>query len=210
MIRVLLAEDQGLLRQALAEVLGREEDIEVVAQVGRGDEVLAAALRTRPEVALVDIDMPGRDGLVCTADLREHVPSCRVLVLTVFNRPGYLKRALENGARGYILKDEADRVLLDAVHALSQHKHFFSTRVSEAAVTIDPDSAKSSRFRLTPREREILQLLAEGKSNKEVASLLNISVNTAEAHRANIMLKLDFHSLAELVLYAIRNNIIQT
>jgi DNA-binding NarL/FixJ family response regulator len=115
------------------------------------------------------------------------------------------------GACGYILKDEADRVLLDAVQALSQHKPFFSTRVSEAAVSRDSsDNAKSSRSRLTPREREILQLLAEGKSNKEVASLLNISVNTAEAHRANIMLKLDFHSLAEMVMYAIRNNILRT
>jgi len=92
MIPVLLAEDQALLRQALAEILDREEDIAVVAQVGRGDEVLAAALRTRPEVALIDIEMPGRDGLVCAADLREHLPGCKVLVLTVFNRPGYLKR----------------------------------------------------------------------------------------------------------------------
>jgi len=114
-------------------------------------------------------------------------------------------------ARGYILKDEADRVLLDAVQALSLHKPFFSSRVSEAVGTADSsDHGKSSRSRLTPREREILQLLAEGKSNKEVANLLSISVNTAEAHRANIMLKLDFHSLAELIMYAIRNNIIQT
>jgi DNA-binding NarL/FixJ family response regulator len=113
-IRVLLA-DQALLRQALAEILDREDDIAVVAQVGRGDEVLAAALCARPDVALVDIEMPGRDGLVCAADLREHLPSCRVLVLTVFNRPGYLRRALENGAAGYVLKDAAPRELVDAI-----------------------------------------------------------------------------------------------
>ena len=116
-----------------------------------------------------------------------------------------VQQVVEAGARGYILKDEADRVLLDAVQALSQHKPFFSVRVSDVS-----DPARSSRSRLTPREREILQLLAEGKSNKEVANLLNISVNTAEAHRANIMLKLDFHSLDELIMYAIRNNIIRT
>jgi DNA-binding NarL/FixJ family response regulator len=115
-----------------------------------------------------------------------------------------VQQVVEAGARGYILKDEADRILLAAIDALRQHKPYFSTRVADVA-----DPPKPSRSRLTPREREILQLLAEGKSNKEVATLLDISVNTAEAHRANIMLKLGFHSLPDLVMYAVRNKIIQ-
>ena len=122
-----------------------------------------------------------------------------------------VQQVIEAGARGYILKDDADRILIAAVDALRLHKPYFSTRVSPAIGSDDSSGLpKSSRSRLTPREREILQLLAEGKSNKEIAALLGISVNTAEAHRANIMLKLDFHSITELVVYAVRNKIIQT
>jgi len=155
--------------------------------------------------------MPLLNGVEATRQIRKVSPATEILILTMHESDDLVQQVVEAGARGYILKDEADRVLLDAVQALSQHKPFFSVRVSEAAEIVDAsDSTRSSRFRLTPREREILQLLAEGKSNKEVANLLNISVNTAEAHRANIMLKLDFHSLAELIMYAIRNNIIQT
>jgi len=169
------------------------------------------AAKHKPHIAILDIGMPLLNGVEATRQIRKASPATEILILTMHESDDLVQQVVEAGARGVHLKDEADRVLLDAVQALSQHKPFFSVRVSEAAEIVDAsDSTRSSRFRLTPREREILQLLAEGKSNKEVANLLNISVNTAEAHRANIMLKLDFHSLAELVMYAIRNNIIQT
>ena len=162
MIAVLLAEDQALLRGALAEILDREEDIAVAAQVGRGDEVLAAALRTRPDVALIDIEMPGRDGILCTADLRQHVPSCRVLVLTVFNRPGYLRRALESGAQGYILKDAAPRDLVRAIRS-----------AATGARVIDPQLAAAALYDgvspLSPRERQVLALTSRGASVGDIA-----------------------------------------
>ncbi len=190
MIPVLLAEDQALLRQALAEILDREEDISVVAQVGRGDEVLAAALRTRPEVALVDIEMPGRDGIVCTADLREHLPFCRVLVLTVFNRPGYLKRAIENGARGYILKDAAPRDLVRAIR--------------EAAAgdrVIDPELATTALYEgvspLSSRERQVLALTHRGAGVEEIARALSLSRGTVRNHLSIAIQKLEAHTRFE-------------
>lgn len=184
MIPVLLAEDQALLRQALAEILDREDDIEVVAQVGRGDEVLAAALATRPRVALIDIEMPGRDGIVCTADLREHLPSCMVLVLTVFNRPGYLRRALENGARGYILKDAAPHDLVRAIR-----------EAAAGGQVVDPELAANARYEgvspLSPREREVLALTHDGASVEEITRVLGLSRGTVRNHLSIAIQKLD-------------------
>jgi len=183
MIGVLLAEDQALLRGALAEILDQEADIAVVAQVGRGDEVLAAALRTRPEVALIDIEMPGRDGIVCTADLREHLPSCRVLVLTVFNRPGYLKRALESGAQGYILKDAAPSDLVRAIR-----------EAATGGRVIDPQLATTALYEgvspLSSREREVLALTNRGASVGEIASLLSLTRGTVRHHLSIAIQKL--------------------
>ncbi|HXM53842.1 MAG TPA: response regulator transcription factor [Candidatus Dormibacteraeota bacterium] len=184
MIGVLLAEDQALLRQALAEILDREDDIVVVAQVGRGDEVLAAALSARPDVALVDIEMPGRDGIVCTADLREHLPSCRVLVLTVFNRPGYLRRALESGATGYILKDAAPRDLVRAIR-----------EAAAGGRVVDPALATTALYEgaspLSAREREVLALTREGASVEEIARTLGLSRGTVRNHLSIAIQKLD-------------------
>jgi len=186
----MLAEDQALLRQALAEILDREDDIAVVAQVGRGDQVLAAALRTRPQVALIDIEMPGRDGIVCTADLREHLPSCRVLVLTVFDRPGYLKRALENGAQGYILKDTAPH---DLVQAIGQ--------AAAGGRVIDPELATTALYEgispLSPRERQVLALSRQGASVEEVARNLSLSRGTVRNHLSIAIQKLAARSRFE-------------
>lgn len=183
MIAVLLAEDQALLRGALAEILDREGDIAVVAQVGRGDEVLPAALRTRPRVALIDIEMPGRDGILCTADLREHLPSCRVLVLTVFNRPGYLKRALESGAQGYILKDAAPRDLVRAIRS-----------AAAGGRVVDPQLATSALYEgespLSPRERQVLALTNRGASVGEIAGALSLSRGTVRNHLSVAIQKL--------------------
>lgn len=190
MIPVMLAEDQALLRQALAEILDREDDIAVVAQVGRGDQVLAAALRTRPQVALIDIEMPGRDGIVCTADLREHLPSCRVLVLTVFDRPGYLKRALENGAQGYILKDTAPHDLVQAIR-----------QAAAGGRVIDPELATTALYEgispLSPRERQVLALSRQGASVEEVARNLSLSRGTVRNHLSIAIQKLAARSRFE-------------
>ena len=213
-LSILIADDHAVVRAGLRTLLESRPSWEICAEAADGREAVEKAAKHKPRIAILDIGMPLLSGVEATRQIRKSSPSTEILILTMHESDDLVQQVVEAGARGYILKDEADRVLLDAVQTLSQHKPFFSARVTEAAVTAiiadASDSAKSSRSRLTPREREILQLLAEGKSNKEVASLLNISVNTAEAHRANIMLKLDFHSLAELVMYAIRNNIIQT
>ena len=184
MIPVLLAEDQALLRQALAEILDREADIAVVAQVGRGDEVLAAALRTRPEVALIDIEMPGRDGIVCTADLREHLPECRVLVLTVFDRPGYLRRALESGARGYILKDAAPRDLVRAIREAAAGGRVVDPQLATAALT-------EGSSPLSPRERQVLALSRDGASVEEIARDLGLSRGTVRNHLSIAIQKME-------------------
>jgi DNA-binding NarL/FixJ family response regulator len=210
-LSILIADDHAVVRAGLRTLLESRTRWRVCAEAADGRDAVEKAVQHKPHIAILDIGMPLLNGVETARQIRKASPSTEILILTMHESDDLVQQVVEAGARGYILKDDADRVLLDAVQALSQHKPFFSTRVSEAAVSADSsNNAKSSRSRLTPREREILQLLAEGKSNKEVASLLNISVNTAEAHRANIMLKLDFHSLAEMVMYAIRNNIIRT
>jgi DNA-binding NarL/FixJ family response regulator len=210
-LSILIADDHAVVRAGLRTLLESRPHWQVCAEAVDGRDAVEKAATLKPHIAILDIGMPLLNGVEATHQIRKASPATEILILTMHESDDLVQQVVEAGARGYILKDEADRVLLDAVQALSQHKPFFSARVTEAAETVDAsDSARSSRSRLTPREREILQLLAEGKSNKEVANLLNISVNTAEAHRANIMLKLDFHSLAELVMYAIRNNIIRT
>ena len=210
-LSILIADDHAVVRAGLRTLLESCPRWQICAEAADGRDAVEKAVKHKPHIAILDIGMPLLNGVEATRHIRKASPSTEILILTMHESDDLVQQVVEAGARGYILKDEADRVLLDAVLALSLHKPFFSSRVSEVAVASDAyDTAKSSRSRLTPREREILQLLAEGKSNKEVANLLNISVNTAEAHRANIMLKLDFHSLAELILYAIRNNIIHT
>jgi DNA-binding NarL/FixJ family response regulator len=208
---VLIADDHAVVRAGLRALIESRPRWKVCAEAVNGRDAVEKASKHKPHIAILDIGMPLLNGVEAARQIRKSSPATEILILTMHESDDLVQQVVEAGARGYILKDEADRVLLDALQALSDHKPYFSTRVSEAAGSADSsDTSKSSRSRLTPREREILQLLAEGKSNKEVANLLNISVNTAEAHRANIMLKLDFHSLAELVMYAIRNNIIRT
>lgn len=213
-LRLLIADDHAVVRAGLRALLESRKGWEVCAEAADGRDAVEKAARFKPDVIILDIGMPLLNGVEAARRIHKSLPNAEILILTMHQSDELVQQVVEAGARGYILKDEADRVLHAAVEALRQHKPYFSTRVSEVADAADssPDSesAKSPRSRLTPREREILQLLAEGKSNKEVAALLNISVNTAEAHRANIMLKLDFRSLADLVLYAVRNNIIRT
>jgi DNA-binding NarL/FixJ family response regulator len=209
-LRLLIADDHAVVRAGLRTLLESRKGWEVCGEAADGRDAVEKALKLKPDVLILDIGMPLLNGVDAARRIHKALPDSEILILTMHESDELVREVVEAGVRGYILKDEADRVLLAAVDALRQHKPYFSTRVSEAADHADPsDNSKASRSRLTPREREILQLLAEGKSNKEVASLLDISVNTAEAHRANIMLKLGFRSLPDLVLYAIRNKIIQ-
>lgn len=211
-LRILIADDHAVVRAGLRTLLESRTGWEVCAEASDGREAVEKATKLQPDIAVLDIGMPLLNGVDAARRIHTASPQTGILILTMHDSDELVQQVVDAGARGYILKDDADRVLLAAVDALRQHKTYFSTRLSGIVETEDSssESPKGTRSRLTPREREILQLLAEGKSNKEVASLLGISVNTAEAHRANIMLKLDFHSIAELVLYAIRNKIIQT
>jgi DNA-binding NarL/FixJ family response regulator len=212
-LRLLIADDHSVVRAGLRALLESRQGWEVVAESSDGRDAVDKATKLKPDVAILDIGMPLLNGVEATRRIRTGSPSTEILILTMHESDDLVRQVIQAGARGYILKDEADRVLLAAVDAARRHKPYFSTRIAPIRhddLPINPsDGAKPARPRLTPREREILQLLAEGKSNKEVANLLGISVNTAEAHRANIMLKLNLHSLAELVHYAIRNQIIK-
>jgi DNA-binding NarL/FixJ family response regulator len=209
-LRILIADDHSVVRAGLRALLESRSGWEVIAEASDGRDAVEKATKLKPDVAVLDIGMPLLNGVEATRRIRASSPSTEVLILTMHESDDLVQQVVHAGARGYILKDEADRVLLAAVDAARHHKPYFSGRISRSEdLPASTDDHKPSRQRLTPREREILQLLAEGKSNKDVANLLGISVNTAEAHRANIMVKLGLHSLAELVHYAIRNQIIK-
>jgi len=170
-IRVLLAEDQGMMRGALALLLNLEQDIEVVAQVGHGDEVVDTALRTRPDVALLDIEMPGRGGLENAADLHERLPGCAVLILTTFGRPGYLRRAMEAGARGFLVKDGPVEDLADAVRRVLRGERVIDPALAAAALSTGPSP-------LTDRERDVLAAAADGSTISDIAARLHLSEST--------------------------------
>jgi DNA-binding NarL/FixJ family response regulator len=215
-VRILVADDHQVVRTGLRALLESKTGWQVCAEAANGREAVEKAGQLKPDVAVLDIGMPLLNGVEATRQIRKLSPQTEILILTMHDSEQLVQEVLGAGAHGYILKDDADRNLVAAVDALRRHKPFLSSRVSEAAsgaVGYPGDGAvlsQPSRSRLTPREREIVQLLAEGKSNKEVAGYLGISVKTAETHRANIMLKLDFHSITELVRYAVRNKIIQS
>jgi DNA-binding NarL/FixJ family response regulator len=214
LVRILIADDHHVVRTGLRALLESKKGWEVCAEAANGREAVEKAGQLKPDVAVLDIGMPLLNGVEATRQICKISPKTEVLILTMHDSELLVQEVLGAGAHGYILKDDADRNLIAAVDALRRHKPFLSSRVSEAAAKTlpgdDPAAHRSSRSRVTPREREVLQLLAEGKSNKEVADILQISVKTAETHRANIMLKLDFHSVTELVRYAVRNKIIQS
>lgn len=216
LVRILIADDHQVVRTGLRALLESKTGWQVCAEAANGREAVEKAEKLKPDVAVLDIGMPLLNGVEATRQIRKLSPQTEILILTMHDSEQLVQEVLGAGAHGYILKDDADRNLVAAVDALRRHKPYLSSRVSDAVSAESgprgDGSALShtSRSRLTPREREIVQLLAEGKSNKEVAGYLGISVKTAETHRANIMLKLDFHSITELVRYAVRNKIIQS
>jgi len=213
-VRILIADDHHVVRTGLRALLESKAGWQVCAEATNGREAVEQASQLKPDVAVLDIGMPLLNGVEATRQIRKLSPHTEILILTMHDSELLVQEVLEAGAHGYILKDDADRNLIAAVDALRRHKPFLSPRVSDAvSKAVQPSGEgftpqRVSRSRLTPREREIVQLLAEGKSNKEIAVVLGISVKTAETHRANIMLKLNFHSITELVRYALRNKMI--
>ena len=212
-IRIVLADDHKLMRSGLRVLLEQQPDFTVVGEASDGRDAVALVASQRPDVLVMDIGMPSLNGIEAAAQITQSHPEVAIVMLSMHSDESYVLRALKAGAKGYLLKDSAEADLIRAVHAVADGKSFFSPAVSK--VLLDDYVRKLQRSGtedpydlLTPREREVLQLVAEGKSNKEVAQLLNLSVYTIETHRSNIMEKLNLHGVPELILYAVRKGII--
>jgi two-component system, NarL family, response regulator NreC len=211
-LRILLADDHTVVRQGLRKVLEERPEWEVVAEAGDGREAVREAERLTPDVAILDVAMPLLNGIEATRQIAKRVPSTRILVLSMHADEAYVRQLLEAGAIGYLLKDSADVDLIQAVTAVSQGKSFFSPAIARVMLDgyVRGDKGVVDRYELlSAREREIFQLVAEARTNKEIAALLNVSASTVETHRAHIMEKLDLHSAAEIVLYAVRRGVIR-
>jgi DNA-binding NarL/FixJ family response regulator len=213
-LRILIADDHGLVRRGAREVLHSRRGWRVVGEAVNGREAVQKARVLKPDVAIVDLGMPELDGVEVARQIRETVPDTKVLVLSMHESGQMVRRALEAGALGYLLKSDLTECLSKAVESVAEGKRFLTPKVSEIVLEgfLDTRSQRQRGERVgprtTPREIEIIRLLAEGKSNKEIAAQLAITVRTVETHRAKIMLKLGLHSLAELIHYAIRHKIV--
>jgi DNA-binding NarL/FixJ family response regulator len=213
-LRIVVVDDHAIVRRGVRALLESHAGWEVVAEATTGREAIEAVKRHRPEIVVMDLSLPELNGLDATRQIVRESPQTEVLVLTMHHSEELAREVLEAGARGYVLKSDADDYLLTAVDALRQHKPFLTSGVTEFMLDGFLREARTgpeqlSKESVTPREREIIQLLAEGHSNKEAATRLGVSVKTIEAHRANIMRKLRLRSVSDLVRYAIRNNIAQ-
>jgi DNA-binding NarL/FixJ family response regulator len=211
-VRILVVDDHAVVRRGVRSLLESHEGWEVCGEATTGRDAVAQSLRLRPDVVVMDLSLPDLNGLDATRQILKAVPDTEVLVLTMHHSEECTRDVLQAGARGLVLKADADENLLAAVDSLRQHKPFLTSTVAD--LVLDDyvrrgDSAEAAFVSPTAREREVIQLLAEGQSNKEAASTLGISVKTIEAHRANIMRKLRLNSLSDLVRYAIRNKIAQ-
>jgi two-component system, NarL family, response regulator NreC len=212
-LRILLGDDHTLLRQGLRKILQERPDWEVVAEAGDGRDAVRQALTVQPDVAILDIGMPLMNGIEATRQIVRRRPDIHVLILSMHANEAYIIQALKAGAKGYLLKDSADTDLIRGVAVVASGKSFFSPAV--AKVMLDDyvrhlaEKGIADRYdTLSEREREIFQLVAEGRSNKEIAELLSVGLATIETHRAHILQKLDVHNTAELVLYAVRRGVI--
>jgi DNA-binding NarL/FixJ family response regulator len=215
-LRILIADDHEVVRRGLSALLQAQEGWEICGEASDGREAVVKAKLLKPDFVILDIGMPNLNGLAATRQLTQHDPNFKIIVLTITDSDHVIREALDAGARGFVLKSDAVRDLVSAIDALQRGQMFFTPRVNELVLagflekgSVSPRGAPPRFPSLTPREREVIQLLAEGKSSKEVASVLNLSTKTAETHRSNIMRKLGFHSIRDLVLYAVKNNIIQ-
>src|SRR5580693_1644206 len=215
-LRILIADDHEVVRRGLSTLLQTHEGWEVCGEAKDGREAVEKAKQLKPDVVILDVGMPNLNGLAATRQLLQQNPQQKVIVLTITDSDQVIREALDAGARGFVLKSDAARDLVSAVEALQSKRMFFTPRVNDLVLAgfLEKGHAISRTEApnlptLTAREREITQLLAEGMSSKEVASLLNLSTKTVETHRSNIMRKLSLHSIRDLVVYAIKNNIIQ-
>jgi two-component system, NarL family, response regulator NreC len=211
--RILLADDHQLMRSGVRLMLEREADLTVVGEAADGREAVALAKSLKPEVVVMDIGMPNLNGIEAAHQMTQELPDLAIIMVSMHSDESYVLRALKSGARGYLLKDSAEADLIKAVHVVAGGKSFFSPAVSKLLLDdyvrkLKRSGTEDAYDLLTPREREILQLIAEGKSNKDIANLLNLSVYTVESHRSNLMEKLNVRGLPELILYAVRRGII--
>jgi len=212
-IRIVLADDHAVMRTGLRLVLERQADFTVVGEASDGREAVALVQREAPEVLVMDIGMPNLNGIEAARQVAAAAPQVAVVILSMHSDEAYVLRALKAGARGYLLKESAESDLIAAIRAVHAGKAFFSPAVSRMLVEdyvrqLQDREIEDSYELLTTREREILQLVAEGKSNKEVAAVLNLSLYTIETHRGNLMEKLGLHTVPELILYAVRKGVI--
>jgi two-component system response regulator NreC len=212
-VSILIGDDHTLMRQGLRKILEEQPDWTVIDEARNGREAVEKALELQPTVAIIDITMPLLNGIEATRQITRRAPNVRVLIVSMHSDDAYLVQALQAGARGYLLKDSADTDLVRAVASAAAGKSFFSPAI--ASVMLDgyvrqlTEKGVVNRYQLlSEREREVLQLVAEGRSSKEVAELLNLSPATVDTHRAHILQKLDLHNMAELVLFAVRHGII--
>jgi two-component system, NarL family, response regulator NreC len=207
-IRILLADDHAVVRQGFLMILAAEPDMEIVGQAANGREAVDLAERLQPDVVVMDVAMPELNGIEATRRLGESTPHTRVLALSMHKDSVYVREILRAGARGYLLKDAFDRDLVAAVRAVARGEAYLSPAISDTVLTDYRKHVSDPLDLLTSREREILQMLAEGKTNKEIATALELSVYTVDAHRGRIMEKLNMHSIGELVRFAVRNGLI--
>jgi DNA-binding NarL/FixJ family response regulator len=212
-IRILIADDHGIVRTGLRLQLERHEGFEVVGEAGDGREAVRMAETLSPDVVILDIAMPSLNGIQAASQIIKALPNTHIIMLSMHSDEAYITRTLAVGAKGYLLKDNAEVDLYRAVEVVAQGKPFFSPAIADKLLEdymhqMQQRGLQDSYDLLTDREKEILQLLAEGKSNKDVATMLDLSTNTVETHRTRIMQKLDLHSAAEIVLYAVRKRIV--
>ena len=216
-LRLLVADDHDVVRKGVRALLEEQPGWEVAAEAADGREAVEKAKLVQPDVTILDLSMPGLNGLEAAREILKTVPT-KILILTMYDSDPLVRQTLEAGARGYLLKSDAARDLISAVEALRRNKTFFTSKVAQMilegylgrpAKENEEESGRKNGSRLTARQKQILQLLAQGRSSKQVAAALNISIKTAETHRANIMRRLDCHSVTQLVRYAIRNHIIE-
>jgi DNA-binding NarL/FixJ family response regulator len=213
MIRVILADDHSVMRHGLRLILEQQEGFEVLGEARDGREAVNLAQALHPDVAVLDITMPNLNGIEAARQITDKHPEIAVVVLSMHADESYVLRALKAGARGYLLKESPESDFLAAIRSVSEGKAFFSPAVSRLLVEdyvrqLQDRDIEDSYDLLTPREREILQLIAEGKSNKDIANFLNLSLYTVETHRSNILEKLNLHSVPELILYAVRKGVV--
>jgi DNA-binding NarL/FixJ family response regulator len=213
--RILLADDHEVVRRGLSALLQNQPGWEICGEATDGRDAVEKAVKLNPDVVILDVGMPNLNGLEATRQIVKAKPQIRILILTLHDSDQLVQEVLNAGARGFLLKSDAARDLVTAVEALRNNKIYFTPKVASMVLegylrrnAPEAPPEEPTRSRLTPREREIVQLLAEGKSSREVADALGLSIKTAETHRANIMRKLNLHSVSDLVLYAVRNNIV--